>query len=111
MGKRRRLDQPSFPEWLESVDASSENHGTHGIREHSLAKASDVAAKVSPRVASGPASGGSRVTFLVGRVTPGVGEVIVMDGLGSPPFPGPWTLRALVRPPRLVPWPGPESVH
>jgi hypothetical protein len=111
MGTRKRLDQPSFPEWLESVDAAPGNHDTGGTREHSPAKASGAAAKGPPRVASEPASGASRVTFLVGRVTPGVGEVIVMDGLGPPPFPGPWTLRALVRPPRLVPWPGPESVH
>jgi hypothetical protein len=43
----------------------------------------------------------ARTIFLVGRVRPGMGEVIVMDGPAPPPFPGPWTLRALIRsPPR-----------
>ena len=53
----------------------------------------------------------ARTTFLVGRITPGVGEIIVVDGPTSPPFPGPWTLRAMIRPLRLLPWPGTGSVH
>lgn len=58
--------------------------------------------------------GASRTTFLVGRVTPGVGEIIVVDGFASPPFPGPWTLRALVRssrPPAPTPRPPAGTVH
>ncbi len=39
----------------------------------------------------------SRKTFLVGRVSPKGAEIVVVDGFGTPPFPGPWTLRALIR--------------
>lgn len=39
-----------------------------------------------------------RTTFLVGRVTRTGAEIIVVEAVGSPPFPGPWTLKALVRP-------------
>jgi hypothetical protein len=53
----------------------------------------------------------ARITFLVGRIAPGAGEMIVVDGPTSPPFPGPWTLRAMIRPLRLLPWLGKESVH
>jgi hypothetical protein len=52
----------------------------------------------------------ARTTFLVGRVTPGSGQ-IMMGGFPSPPFPGPWTLRALIRPPRLLLWPPSGIVH
>jgi len=41
-----------------------------------------------------------RTTFLVGRLTPKGAEMVVAEGSRSPaPFPGPWTLRALVRTP------------
>ncbi len=39
-----------------------------------------------------------RTTFLVGRVTRTSAEMVVVEGVGSPPIPGPWTLKALVRP-------------
>jgi hypothetical protein len=52
----------------------------------------------------------ARTTFLVGRVTPGSGQ-IMMGGFPSPPFPGPWTLRALIRTPRLLLWPPSDIVH
>ena len=40
-----------------------------------------------------------RTTFLVGRLTPKSTEIILAEGSRSPaPFPGPWTLRAVVRP-------------
>ena len=40
-----------------------------------------------------------RTTFLVGRLTPKSAEIVLTEGSRSPaPFPGPWTLRALVRP-------------
>jgi len=39
-----------------------------------------------------------RTTFLVGRVTRGGAEIVVVEGVLPPPIPGPWTLRALVRP-------------
>ena len=38
-----------------------------------------------------------RTTFLVGRVTRKSAEIVVVEGIGSPPIPGPWTLKALVR--------------
>ena len=41
-----------------------------------------------------------RTTFLVGRLTPRGTEILLAEGSRSPaPFPGPWTLRAVVRPP------------
>jgi len=39
-----------------------------------------------------------RTTFLVGKVTRRGAEMVVVDELGSSPFPGPWSLKALVRP-------------
>ena len=39
-----------------------------------------------------------RTTFLVGRLTPKSAEIVVVDGPGQSPIPGPWTLRAVVRP-------------
>jgi len=39
-----------------------------------------------------------RTTFLVGRVTRTGAAIIVVGGEGPPPIPGPWTLKALVRP-------------
>jgi len=38
-----------------------------------------------------------RTTFLVGRLTPKSAEIVVVDGMGPSPIPGPWTLRAVVR--------------
>ncbi len=39
-----------------------------------------------------------RTTFLVGRVNREGAEIVVVEGVGYPPFPGPWTLKAMVRP-------------
>ena len=39
-----------------------------------------------------------RRTFLVGKVTPKGEEMVVLEGGETPPFPGPWTLKAVVRP-------------
>jgi hypothetical protein len=39
-----------------------------------------------------------RTTFLVGRVTRTGAEMVVVEGVAPPPIPGPWTLKALVRP-------------
>jgi hypothetical protein len=40
-----------------------------------------------------------RTTFLVGRLTPKSTEMVVVKGpRRQPPIPGPWTLRAMVRP-------------
>ena len=39
-----------------------------------------------------------RRTFLVGKVTPKGEEMVVLKGAETPPFPGPWTLKAVVRP-------------
>jgi len=39
-----------------------------------------------------------RTTFLVGKVTRRGAEMVVVDESGSSPFPGPWSLKALVRP-------------
>jgi hypothetical protein len=40
-----------------------------------------------------------RTTFLVGRLTPKSTEMVVVKGSRRQnPFPGPWTLRAMVRP-------------
>jgi hypothetical protein len=75
---------------------------------------SDGGTKAAPAHAAGDATRASRTTFLVGRVTPGVGEIIVVDGPASPPFPGPWTLRAMVRSSHPVlgpPWPPAGMVH
>ncbi len=44
-----------------------------------------------------------RRTFLVGKVTPKGEEMVVLEGAEAPPFPGPWTLKAVVRPLRAVP--------
>jgi hypothetical protein len=52
----------------------------------------------------------ARTTFLVGRVTPGAGEIILGD-FPSPPFPGPWTLRALIRPPPILFGPTSNVIH
>jgi len=56
-----------------------------------------------------------RTTFLVGRMTPRSEEMVVADGSRRPaPFPGPWTLRAVVRlpvPPRRSHSPDSPSVH
>ena len=42
-----------------------------------------------------------RTTFLVGRVGRKGSEMVVVDGEGPSPIPGPWTLKALVRPKAL----------
>lgn len=48
-----------------------------------------------------------RKPFLVGRMGPETGRVIVVTGGGeSPPIPGPWVLMAVIRPPD----PG-ETIH
>jgi hypothetical protein len=47
-----------------------------------------------------------RRTFLVGRVTPKGEEMVVLKGAETPPFPGPWTLKAVVRPLRSPFGPG-----
>ncbi len=39
-----------------------------------------------------------RTTFLVGKVTRRGAEMVVVEDAGAPPIPGPWTLKALVRP-------------
>lgn len=39
-----------------------------------------------------------RTTFLVGRVNRTGAEMVVVEGDASPPIPGPWRLRAVVRP-------------
>ncbi len=40
-----------------------------------------------------------RTTFLVGRLTPKSTEMVVVNRLhGRSPIPGPWTVRAVVRP-------------
>jgi hypothetical protein len=44
-----------------------------------------------------------RRAFLVGRVTPRAAEMVVVNGTGAPPFPGPWTLKALIRVPDRLP--------
>ena len=44
-----------------------------------------------------------RRTFLVGRVTRKGSEVVVVAGDGMPPFPGPWTLKAMIRPNSATP--------
>ncbi|MGD2122840.1 MAG: hypothetical protein PVJ76_13895 [Gemmatimonadota bacterium] len=38
-----------------------------------------------------------RRTFIVGKFNRKASEIIVVDGVGASPIPGPWTLRALVR--------------
>jgi hypothetical protein len=38
-----------------------------------------------------------RRTFMVGRLTRKASEIIVAEGTGPSPIPGPWTLRAMVR--------------
>jgi hypothetical protein len=49
--------------------------------------------------AGGQAGIGSRKTFVVGRSTTRGTELVVAESLRTPaPIPGPWTLRALVRP-------------
>ncbi len=48
----------------------------------------------------------ARTTFLVGRLTRGSAQIVVVEGSQPPPIPGPWTLRALVRPARF---PGPRG--
>jgi hypothetical protein len=56
----------------------------------------------------------TRKTVLVGRVTPGGAEIVVVDGFGTPPFPGPWTLRAMIRipeSPRPAPVYSPTEIH
>jgi len=49
-----------------------------------------------------------RTTFLVGRLTPKSTEIVVVDGPVHSPIPGPWTLRALVRP-NTPPAPQPQA--
>lgn len=50
-----------------------------------------------------------RTTFLVGRLTPKGTEIVLAESSRSPaPFPGPWTLRAVVRSP--TPRPGAVAV-
>jgi hypothetical protein len=71
-------------------------------------EAESGAANQRPAGAGGPRP--ARTTFVVGRVTPGTGEIMV-GGFPSPPFPGPWTLRALIRPPRILFWPMSDVVH
>ena len=40
-----------------------------------------------------------RTTFLIGRLTPKSTEMVVVKSTRRQnPFPGPWTLRAMVRP-------------
>jgi hypothetical protein len=39
-----------------------------------------------------------RTTFVVGRLTSRSAEIVVVDPHRPPPIPGPWVLRALVRP-------------
>ena len=40
-----------------------------------------------------------RTTFVVGKLTPKSTEIVVAESRRSPaPIPGPWTLRAVVRP-------------
>ena len=39
-----------------------------------------------------------RTTFLVGRVGQKGSEIVVVEGRSSSPIPGPWTLKAMVRP-------------
>lgn len=75
-----------------------------GASRHQPAEATD--GPPDEAVAHRPA----RTTFLVGRMTPGSGEIMV-GSFPSPPFPGPWTLRALIRPPRLLPWTRSDTVH
>ncbi len=55
-----------------------------------------------------------RTTFLVGKLTPKSTEMVVAESRRSPaPIPGPWTLRAVVRPSyspvSLVP--EPQNLH
>jgi len=55
-----------------------------------------------------------RKTFLVGRLTSRSSEMIMAEETRTaPPFPGPWTLRALVRlpEPHRHPLPGSATVH
>ena len=46
-----------------------------------------------------------RTTFMVGKVTSRGSEMVMVDSTPSTPIPGPWTLKALVRPapPRITP--------
>jgi hypothetical protein len=39
-----------------------------------------------------------RTTFLIGRLTPGGREMVVLDEAHPSPLPGPWVLRAVVGP-------------
>jgi hypothetical protein len=50
-----------------------------------------------------------RTTFLVGRVNRKGAEMVVLKGGKAPPFPGPWTLKALVRPRWTLPEARPAS--
>ncbi len=43
-----------------------------------------------------------RVTFAIGRLTDRSTEIVVMESKERPPIPGPWTLQALVRSPRIL---------
>ncbi|MFO8174617.1 MAG: hypothetical protein R6T96_10070 [Longimicrobiales bacterium] len=54
-----------------------------------------------------------RTTFLVGRRTPKSTEMVIVNDQGlRAPIPGPWNLRAVVRPPATpVPGKEPDSVH
>ena len=53
-----------------------------------------------------------RTTFLVGRLTPKSAEIVVVEDAGPAPIPGPWSLRALVRPSKPRPaWPENTTVH
>ena len=38
-----------------------------------------------------------RTTFAVGRLSSGAAEIVLLEDAGRPSFPGPWTLRAVVR--------------
>jgi hypothetical protein len=39
-----------------------------------------------------------RKTFLLGRLTPKTAEIVVVEREDRPVFPGPWRLKALIRP-------------
>ena len=39
-----------------------------------------------------------RKTFLLGRLTPKTAEIVVVDREDRQVFPGPWRLKALIRP-------------
>ena len=43
-----------------------------------------------------------RVPFALGRLTTRSTEIVVVDRQQEPPIPGPWTLQALVRTPRVL---------